>query len=88
MATPLTDSKCFKSSIQGHGDLDNCDPQLILAKYCREIEERLNNTIAELNNIADAKPSGWGDMADQFRPWAQNRARAAAIKATEEFNNE
>ena len=59
-----------------------------LAAENRELKAILNNTIAELNNIADAKPSGWGDMADQFRPWAQNRARAAVIKATEEFNIE
>jgi len=31
---------------------------------------------AELRNIANAKPSEWGeDVRDQFRPWAQSRAR-------------
>jgi hypothetical protein len=32
---------------------------------------------SELRNIAKAKPEDWGDMSDQFQPWAQNRARAA-----------
>ena len=31
---------------------------------------------SELRNIANAKPSKWGDMSDQFQSWAQNRARA------------
>jgi hypothetical protein len=35
----------------------------------------------ELENIANAKPSEWGDQKDQFRPWAQNRARHALNKA-------
>lgn len=29
----------------------------------------------ELENIANAKPREWGEMADQFQPWAQSRAR-------------
>jgi hypothetical protein len=32
---------------------------------------------SELRNIATAKPREWGEMSDQFQPWAQNRARAA-----------
>jgi hypothetical protein len=37
--------------------------------------------VQELQNIADAKPSTWGDdMRDQFQPWAQNRARTAIAK--------
>jgi len=32
---------------------------------------------AELRYIAEAKPLRWGDMADQFQKWAQNRARHA-----------
>ena len=39
--------------------------------------------LAELQNIANAKPSGWDEeMRDQFREWAQSRARAAIAKAT------
>lgn len=34
----------------------------------------------ELQNIANANPSTWGEMADQFLPWAQNRARHALTK--------
>ena len=36
---------------------------------------------AELENIANAKPSTWeADVRDQFQPWAQNRARDAIAK--------
>ena len=39
--------------------------------------ERREAAEAELRNIANAKPSEWGeDVRDQFRPWAQSRARA------------
>lgn len=31
--------------------------------------------VAELRNIASAKPSTWGDQSDQFKEWAQNRCR-------------
>ena len=31
----------------------------------------------ELQNIANANPSQWGEQSDQFQPWAQNRARHA-----------
>lgn len=55
-----------------------------LANELRELERhRLEPSIqnqrlrAELNNIANAKPSEWGDMSDQFQAWAQNRARHA-----------
>jgi hypothetical protein len=40
----------------------------------------MREAINELQNIADAKPSTWGEMADQFLPWAQNRARHALAK--------
>lgn len=37
---------------------------------------------AELQNIANADPSQWGeDMRDQFPQWAQNRARHALANA-------
>lgn len=41
---------------------------------CAEVE-RLRE---ELRNIANADPSTWdADVRDQFKQWAQNRARAA-----------
>lgn len=45
-------------------------------RQAREENARLR---AELQNIANAKPSEWGDMSDQFQPWAQNRARHALL---------
>jgi len=46
------------------------------AKLAAE-RERREAAEAELRNIANAKPSEWGeDVRDQFRPWAQSRARA------------
>lgn len=39
--------------------------------------------LAELRNIADAGVSKWDpSVRDQFREWAQSRARAAIAKAT------
>ena len=46
----------------------------------REQVAAMREAINELQNIADAKPSTWGEMADQFLPWAQNRARHALAK--------
>ena len=50
------------------------------------LTEAVDNVVslrAELQNIADAKPNTWdAEVRDQFREWAQSRARAAlaAIK--------
>lgn len=39
--------------------------------------------LAELENIATADPYKWdAEVRDQFREWAQNRARAAIAAAT------
>jgi hypothetical protein len=53
------------------------------------IRDRAERAEAELRNIANATPEKWGDMRDQFREWAQSRARdtlrladAAAAEAT------
>lgn len=41
--------------------------------------------LAELENIANADLSKWApEVRDQFREWAQSRARAAIAKATGE----
>jgi hypothetical protein len=41
-----------------------------------------NELLEELRNIANANPSTWDpEVRDQFRPWAQNRARTAIAKA-------
>ena len=57
------------------------------AKLHRAIEEMTRSYVArcnendklrdELQNIANANPSQWGEQSDQFQPWAQNRARHA-----------
>jgi hypothetical protein len=41
----------------------------------RELEARNARLVAELQNIANAKPHEWGEERDQFQAWAQNRAR-------------
>ena len=51
-----------------------------VAEAHAEIVRRVNDyprLVAELENIANAKPSEWGEMKDQFQAWAQNRARHA-----------
>lgn len=46
------------------------------------VRAQRDELLAELRNIADAKPWTWDEnMRDQFRQWAQSRARAAIIKA-------
>lgn len=46
----------------------------------RLIQQR-DELLAELGNIANARPTEWNeDVADQFREWAQNRARAVITK--------
>ena len=48
------------------------------AKKWNAAVARADRLEAELRNIADAKPGEWEpDMRDQFREWAQNRARQA-----------
>jgi hypothetical protein len=42
--------------------------------------EAMRAAITELKNIVNAKPSTWGEMSDQFQPWAQNRAKVALAK--------
>jgi hypothetical protein len=37
--------------------------------------ERLTELDDELRNIANAKPQKWGTEKNQFREWAQSRAR-------------
>jgi hypothetical protein len=60
------------------GDAADCDR----ADAAEAEVERLTR---ELQNIALADPAGWPrDVQDQFKEWAQSRARAAidaAIKA-------
>ena len=53
-----------------------------------DVQAKLAAAIQELRNIANAKPSTWTDFEpkdreEQFRPWAQNRARAAVYAATD-----
>ncbi len=45
-----------------------------MVMLCQDEIKRLRS---ELENIAKAKPSEWGEMSDQFQAWAQNRARHA-----------
>jgi len=60
------------------------------AKYLAEAAEQkrraecYDDLLAELQNIANANIGEWPpDVRDQFRMWAQSRARAAIAKATQ-----
>ena len=44
------------------------------------MREALQEAHTTLEGIAIAKPSEWGEMSDQFKPWAQNRSRHALTK--------
>lgn len=57
--------------------------QAVNAGTSQKMIEAAPDLLAELQNIADAKPQEWDvDMRDQFRQWAQSRARAAIAKVT------
>ena len=43
----------------------------------KELEETLEG-------IRDAKPREWAEMADQFEPWAKNRARHVLARRAKE----
>ncbi len=48
------------------------------AEAARKLEEALGlleRALGELDNIAKANSREWGEMKDQFEPWAKNRAR-------------
>ena len=44
------------------------------------MREAIREAHTTLEGIAIAKPSEWGEMSDQFKPWAQNRSRHALTK--------
>ncbi len=50
------------------------------AQRLKSENEAMRAAITELKNIVNAKPSTWGEMSDQFQPWAQNRAKVALTK--------
>jgi hypothetical protein len=61
--------------LEGISVIGRADAQLI---------EAAPDLLAELQNIANAKPKDWDpEVRGQFMEWAQNRARAAIAKATE-----
>lgn len=51
-----------------------------IADAWAEKEEAMREAIKELQNIANAKPAEWGEMSDEFQPWAQNRAKHTLAK--------
>lgn len=36
--TPETDAACWRSGLQGHGTVDDCDPELCHADFARKLE--------------------------------------------------
>lgn len=57
------------------------DPEAV-AVLVVQLEQQRSRLADELRIIAEADPSKWDeDMRDQFREWAQNRARAALREA-------
>lgn len=50
------------------------------AAEIESMREAIKEAHTTLESIAKAKPSEWGEMSDQFKPWAQNRARHALTK--------
>ena len=50
------------------------------AAFYSQLERENAELEATLRGIANAKPSEWGDMSDQFQEWAQSRARRALAR--------
>lgn len=70
------DLAAIRAHCYGPGNESAMDQMLARAKAAEAEVERLRN---ELDIIANATPSQWEpDMRDQFKAWAQNRARHAA----------
>ena len=61
--------------------IDTATAALLSLPVPQQTEQQRDELLAELKNIANANPSTWEpDVRDQFRPWAQNRARYAIAK--------
>lgn len=83
----------LRQMVDAHREGVATKPKPDSAEWWQEVAQGLGVTIhilraerdallAELKNIADANPSTWEpDVRDQFRQWAQNRARTAIAKA-------
>lgn len=61
------------------GETSENDP-CVYVWFAEQLEVETQELAEELQNIADAKPSEWGDESDQFQAWAQNRARHALAR--------
>lgn len=89
MKTPRTDAERRRLK-----KAKSYPPDPVSAEFARQLErerdaardenesmrEALQEAHTTLESIAKAKPSEWGEMSDQFKPWAQNRSRHALTK--------
>ena len=71
--TPLTNSICWRSGLQGHGTLDDCDPELVLADDCRTLEQRMRDCASAIDAIT-------GEAAFEGLPEAKQARLIAAIE--------
>ena len=70
---PLTDAICWRAGLQGHGTLDDCDPEIALASDCRTLEQRLSDCAAAIDDIT-------GEAAFEGLPEAKQARLIAAIE--------
>lgn len=73
----------LESSVIAKLAIDNPSKRWGISDEISKLLASALDLFTELQNIANAKPEEWDEeMRDQFREWAQSRARAALAKAT------
>ena len=60
--TPETDANCWKSSVRGHGTLEDCGPELCYADFARKLELERDAVIAQNAEIFRNLGLPHGDM--------------------------
>lgn len=55
----------------------------IKIKELEDLRRQWDELKSELENIANATPSEWEELSDQFQEWAQSRARFTLAKIKE-----
>ena len=72
--TPETGDAIVSALRTGYTDLP-----IVILETSRKLERQRDFLKEELENIATADPSEWGDLQDQFQAWAQNQAKTALL---------
>ena len=79
--THTQDGSCYEGDVCRADETARLERERDAARAeIKAMQEAIKEAHTTLEGIAIAKPSEWGEMSDQFKPWAQNRARHALAK--------